>query len=82
MIRKMLVLSRKEGQAIHIGSDIVITVAKLGGNRVRIAVDAPKHVPVLRGELAEWQEGSFDDVELGDGQGLADNGLPHCPQAA
>ncbi len=48
----MLVLSRKAGETIHIGEDICITVATVQGNRVRIAVDAPEEVLILRGELA------------------------------
>jgi len=48
----MLVLSRKTGETIHIGDAIRITVASLHGNRVRIAIDAPEEVLILRGELA------------------------------
>jgi carbon storage regulator len=48
----MLVLSRKAGETIHIGEDIRITVATVQGNRVRIAVEAPEVVLILRGELA------------------------------
>lgn len=47
----MLVLSREEGQSIKIGDDIVITVANLTNGRVRLGVDAPRDVPVLRSEL-------------------------------
>ena len=56
----MLVLSRKAGETIHIGEDIRITVATVQGNRVRIAVEAPDDVIVLRGELAAlaWQGAS------------------------
>jgi carbon storage regulator len=48
----MLVLSRKVGETIHLGDDIRITVAALQGNRIRIAIDAPEDVLILRGELA------------------------------
>jgi carbon storage regulator CsrA len=47
----MLVLSRKEGQTIVIGEGIEIQVAAIQGNRVRIAVNAPRNVRVMRGEL-------------------------------
>jgi carbon storage regulator len=47
----MLVLSRKEGERIQIGPDIWITVVQVRGNQVRIGVEAPKEVPVIRGEL-------------------------------
>jgi carbon storage regulator len=48
---KMLVLSRKPGQTIHLGSDIAIKVVRVKGNQVRIGVEAPQDVRVRRGEL-------------------------------
>lgn len=48
----MLVLSRKKDQTLIVG-DAVLTVSRLDGNRVRIAIDAPKTVKVLRGEIAQ-----------------------------
>jgi carbon storage regulator len=47
----MLVLSRKVGERIHVGDDIVLEVRRIAGNRVTIALDAPRHVRILRGEL-------------------------------
>jgi carbon storage regulator len=47
----MLVLSRKPGEAIHIGSGITITVVEIKGSRVRVGIQAPDEVPVLRAEL-------------------------------
>lgn len=53
----MLVLSRKLGEKLLVGSDIVVTVVEVKGNRVRLGVSAPAHVQVLRGELADaWDE--------------------------
>jgi len=49
----MLVLSRKVGERIHIGSDSFIEVRRIAGNRVTLAVSAPKSVRILRGELVE-----------------------------
>ncbi|MEM9660244.1 MAG: carbon storage regulator, partial [Planctomycetota bacterium] len=49
----MLVLSRKSGERIHIGGDIVVEVRKVAGNRVTLAVEAPKEVRILRGELRD-----------------------------
>jgi carbon storage regulator len=49
----MLVLSRKQKQSIRIGDDIQITVVQVEGNRVRLAIEAPRHVPVHREEIAE-----------------------------
>ena len=47
----MLVLSRKESQRIRLGDSIVITIVKISGDKVRIGVDAPSEVLVLRDEL-------------------------------
>lgn len=47
----MLVLSRKVGETIQIGSDIIIKVSSLSGGRVRIGIEAPRDVPIQRGEL-------------------------------
>ena len=47
----MLVLSRKIGQRILIGDDIVITVVRVSGDKCRIGIDAPKVVPIVREEL-------------------------------
>ncbi len=49
----MLVLSRKIGEKIHIGGDITIEVRRVAGNRVTLAVDAPRDVRILRGELKD-----------------------------
>ena len=49
----MLVLSRKECEAVHIGPDIVITVVRLGRGRVQLGIDAPPHVRIRRDEIAE-----------------------------
>ncbi|MCC9600025.1 carbon storage regulator [Stieleria sp. JC731] len=52
----MLVLSRKTDQQIHIGDDITITVVRVEGNRVRIGIDAPRELRIVRGELEPVKE--------------------------
>jgi len=47
----MLVLSRKPGEKIQIGGGITVTVLELTQNRVRIGIDAPQDVRILREEL-------------------------------
>jgi len=56
---KMLVLSRKPGETIMIG-DIVVTIVRVRGDQVQVGIDAPKTVPVHRGEIyaairEEWK---------------------------
>ena len=45
----MLVLSRKKGESIWLGDDIEITISEIKGDQVRIAINAPKNVTILRG---------------------------------
>ena len=47
----MLVLSRKEGEQLLIGDNIVLTVNRISGNRVAIGIEAPREVRIVRGEL-------------------------------
>ena len=47
----MLVLTRKDNEQIRIGDDIVITVIRTAGDRVRLGVIAPSECVILRGEL-------------------------------
>jgi carbon storage regulator CsrA len=47
----MLVLSRKVSQQIMIGSEISITVVKIEGKQVRLGIQAPSDVTILRTEL-------------------------------
>ena len=49
----MLVLTRKSDESIRIGEDVVIKVIRTGKGTVKLGIDAPADVRVLRGELAE-----------------------------
>lgn len=48
----MLVLTRKQNEKICIGDEIIVTVLRTKGKGVRLGIEAPAHIPVLRGELA------------------------------
>ena len=50
----MLVLSRKEAQRIRVGDSIIVTVVKIAGDKVRVGIEAPSDVLVLRDELEAW----------------------------
>ena len=47
----MLVLSRRESERIRLGESIVITVVRVSGDKVRLGIEAPSDVLVLREEL-------------------------------
>ncbi|QDT01347.1 carbon storage regulator [Adhaeretor mobilis] len=48
----MLVLTRREDETIRIGDDIIVKVVRNRGGRVRLAIEAPRSVPIRRGELS------------------------------
>lgn len=58
----MLVLSRKDGQSVHIGTDVTITV-KRSGNGVKLCIDAPNHVRIVRAELPPLEAGPANHGE-------------------
>jgi carbon storage regulator len=49
----MLILTRRAGETLRIGSDITVTVLGVKGSQIRIGIDAPRSVSVHRGELYE-----------------------------
>jgi carbon storage regulator len=53
----MLVLSRKQSERIRVGSDIVVTVVRVAGDKVRLGIEAPANVLVLRDELDSRADG-------------------------
>ena len=63
----MLVLSRKPGERILIGDQIAVTVVRIAPGVVRIGIDAPENLPIVREELRE--EG---------GRGRAEGGRPQA----
>jgi carbon storage regulator len=55
----MLILTRRAGESLRIGNDIVLNVLEMGGGQVRIGIDAPKSVTVHREEI-------FERIQRGD----------------
>lgn len=68
----MLVLSRKVGERIWIGEDISITVVRITGGGVRLGIEAPSEMPVVREELKLKLEQDQADVEVD----ILDNSSP------
>ena len=61
----MLVLSRKAGERILIGDDVVINIVRIGPNTVKIGIDAPKTMNIVREELCEIAEASASGPTAG-----------------
>ncbi|MCI9441692.1 MAG: carbon storage regulator [Ruminococcus sp.] len=49
----MLILQRRKGQSLSINENITLTIVDTGADWVKLAIDAPKEIPVLRTELRE-----------------------------
>jgi carbon storage regulator len=68
----MLVLSRKAGEKLMIGDEVVLTVNRISGNRVAIGIEAPKDVRIVRGELDSKRVAPASDspntASMGDAQ--------------
>lgn len=61
----MLVITRKKGESLLIGDDIEITIVKLDDGSVKLSIDAPKKITILRKELyREVQEANKNAVEF------------------
>lgn len=59
----MLILSRRPGEKIMIGDDIVVTTLGVKGNQVRLGIDAPKNLPVHREEIYRRIQASGEDSD-------------------
>ena len=55
-IRNMLVLSRKVCEKIKLGDSITLTIVKVSGDKVRLGIEAPADVKVLRDELERYPD--------------------------
>jgi len=49
----MLILTRKEGESLVIGDDITVKVVLAEGTSIRLGIQAPREIPVLREEVAD-----------------------------
>ncbi|HTN76303.1 MAG TPA: carbon storage regulator [Pirellulaceae bacterium] len=58
----MLVLSRKESERIRLGDSIVVTVVRVSGDKVRLGIEAPPDVLVLREELEPHKQEQAADA--------------------
>lgn len=60
----MLILQRKAGESIRIGDNIIISISEITGDRVKLAIDAPQSIPILRSELLEAVDSNKEAADL------------------
>ena len=58
----MLVLSRKQSERIRLGNDIIVTVVRVAGDKVRLGIEAPANIVVLRDELESHTDSAAASV--------------------
>ena len=78
----MLVLQRRWREQVKIGNDITISIADISGNTVKLAIDAPSHVRILRGELTPVEEPEPEPTELDLVRSYLGEVLAECRQIA
>ena len=75
----MLTLTRKVGERIQIGDDIIIEVREIRRNQVRIGVVAPRDIPIQREELLEADEHKALMKRICEPEGLEEDSEPFEP---
>lgn len=73
----MLVLSRKVNESIRIGDTILITVVQVRGDKVRLGIEAPVEIPVVRTELEPKTQESSSVSSLAARGAVAGGEGPH-----
>lgn len=67
----MLVLSRKVGEQVCIGNDVIVSVVDVYRGRVRLGIKAPQHVQIRRSELLMSEQGHVEGDGDAEGDGKA-----------
>lgn len=60
----MLILQRKAGESIIIDNDIEITILEIGNEKIKIAIEAPKSIPIVRTELIEAADSNKEAASI------------------
>jgi carbon storage regulator len=61
----MLVISRQPGDSLLIGEDIKITVLEVSGDRIKIGIEAPRSVPIMRTEVLDTLRSNLEAAQSG-----------------
>ena len=60
-----MIITRKPGEAFYIGENVIITVVEAAGDKIKIAIDAPREIAVLRKELVDARQLNREAAETG-----------------
>ena len=60
----MLIISRKKNEGIVINGDIILTVADVQGDKVRIGIDAPESIKIMRKELLDTERANREAAQV------------------
>jgi carbon storage regulator len=63
---EMLILSRKAGEKLVIGNDVIVEVVRVRGNRVTLGLTAPAEIAIMRSELTAGAADRIIEIELGE----------------
>ena len=66
----MLVITRQPGDSLLIGEDIKITVLEVNGDRIKIGIEAPRSVPVVRTEVLDTLRSNLEAEQSGGALGF------------
>ena len=69
----MLVLTRRSGESVRIGSEVRLTVLEVSGGQVKIGIDAPPRVAIHREEV-------FERIAAANREAAESSGSPHWPE--
>jgi carbon storage regulator len=80
----MLVLTRKLMERLFIGDDICVTVVRLEGGQVRLGIEAPRDVPVVRAELVPERDSAYRAAQRSNAPNppAPQGSAPHTPGAS
>lgn len=56
----MLVITRQPGSSILIGDDVKITILEVSGDKIKIGIDAPKQVRIMRSEVLDTERANLE----------------------